>query len=78
MDRQAEIIDRRRTMAAQEAWGKFSVRNANRLAELEAEERRANGQIDWGKRAFWVLGLSYCGLFWAYLFSLIRAMMNHQ
>jgi hypothetical protein len=86
MDRQAEIIDLHSTIAAQEAWGKFSVRNHNRLAELEAEERVERWGFDWQKLAFWLLALAYCGLFWAatfaeiwaYLSPLIRAMMNHQ
>lgn len=81
MDRLAEIINLRSTIAAQEAWGKFSVRNHNRLAELEAGERVERWGFDWQK-----LALTYCGLFWAgtfagiwvYLSPLIRAMINHQ
>lgn len=71
MGRQAEIAGLRRTIAAQEAWGKFSVRNHNRLAQLEAEERTERWGFDWQKLAFWLLALAYCGLFWWQAFSQI-------
>lgn len=71
MSRQAEIVRLRDTIAAQEAWGKFSVRNHNRLAELEAEERVERWGFDWQKRAFLLLALGYCGLFWWWAISQI-------
>jgi len=71
MDRHAEIAGLRRTIAAQEAWGKFSVRNHNRLAELEAEERVERWGFDWQKLAFLLLALGYCGLFWWWAISQI-------
>ena len=71
MSRQAEIIQLRETIRAQEAWGKFSACSANQLAQLEAEERAERWGFDWQKLAFWLLALAYCGLFWWQAFSQI-------
>jgi hypothetical protein len=60
MDRQTEMRDLRRTMREQEAWGKFSVRSANRLAELERQERLDRWGFDPLCLATWTFVLAYC------------------
>lgn len=64
MDRAGEMRDLRRTMREQEAWGKFSGRNANRLAELERQERVERWGFDPLCLAVWSFALAYCLLFW--------------
>lgn len=63
MDRAEEMRDLRRTMREQEAWGKLSVRSANRLAELEAEERVERWGFDPLCLATCTFALAYCLLF---------------
>lgn len=63
-ERQLEMDRLRRTMREQEAWGKFSVRNANRLGQLEAEERAERWGFDPLCAATWAFAVSYCLLFW--------------
>lgn len=62
--RAEEMRDLRRTMREQEAWGKFSVRSANRLAELERQERLDRWGFDPLCLAVWSFALAYCPLFW--------------
>lgn len=86
MDRKAEIAGLKLRIRQQEAWGKTSVHTYNQLAALEAEERRENGQLDWGKLGFWTFAMAYCFVFWygvlagiwGYLSPLIHAMMNYH
>lgn len=64
MNRAEEMRDLRRTMREQEAWGNFSVRGANRLAELERQERLERRGFDPLCLATWTFVLAYCLLFW--------------
>lgn len=85
MSRQAEIIQLRETIRAQEAWGKFSACSANQLAQLEAEERVGRWGFDPVGPVTWAFALACCVAFWLglgmsiwrFAEPLIRGMIGH-